>query len=153
MHKFNKSPILDSKEMMGEYVYQNLRKGRVLEEAQNLAYLSRFGYKLLDVPGSLMYTLANSANSETKISLIRPDFHTVAFNMAKEISFEEQRSALLLSRMVWYGELLFWMNQLKRYDCILCNPDVSRLEFPNLALASNKCRQLQRVNFEPKILA
>jgi hypothetical protein len=37
MHKFNKTPILDSKEMMSEYIYQNLRKGRVLEEAQNLA--------------------------------------------------------------------------------------------------------------------
>lgn len=33
MHTHNKSPILDSKEMMAEYIYGGFRKGRVLEEA------------------------------------------------------------------------------------------------------------------------
>ena len=100
-----------------------------------------------------MYTLANGNHSDTKISLLKPDFHSMATRIAQEMTFEDQRNTLLLSRMIWYGEVLFWMKQLKRYDCIMCNPEVSKLEFPSLDFLIDKCRQLQRLNVEPQILA
>lgn len=87
MHLYNESPILDSNEMTVEYIYENLKEGKILEEAQNLVYKKRYGYREVDIPASMAYTIANSELDDFQVSLIRPDFHRIAYESATNLDF------------------------------------------------------------------
>ena len=153
MHRFNETSILDSNEMMQEYLHQNLKRNKIVEEAQNLMYKNKYGYREIDIPGSLAYTIANNQYEDFSISLIKPEFNEIALSSALSLSFEQQRSILLVSRMLWYGEILHWMKQFKRFDCILCNPSSIKNNLPQLDSVLAKCQEFSKQSTEPKLLA
>lgn len=53
-----------------------------------MVFREKYGFKEVDIPGSLAYTIANSLSYQNfSISLIKPDFHSLACESAKYLNF------------------------------------------------------------------
>lgn len=123
MQQMGCTEILDSKEMIKEYINENLWKYREMERARSMVYKDHASYRKTDICSSLLLHCYNSPTNKSIIVLLKPDIDQVAEVASRHIDSRTSRELLYQARFMWINELLHFLEESEKFGCYFCHKD------------------------------